>query len=44
MLVLGDKEAESGLVTVRKRSEGDIGAMELSEFIEKIKEERTLRL
>ena len=36
MLVLGDKEAESSLVTVRKRAEGDIGAMELGEFIETI--------
>jgi len=33
MLVLGDKEAESGFVTVRKRSEGDIGTMGLDEFI-----------
>jgi len=33
MLVLGDKEAESGLVTVRKRGDGDIGAMELNDFI-----------
>ena len=34
MLILGDKEVESGLVTVRKRSEGDIGAMGLDEFID----------
>jgi len=33
MLVLGDKEVESGLVTVRDRSEGDIGTMSLDEFI-----------
>jgi len=39
MLVLGDKEADSGLVTVRKRQEGDIGAMELDEFIGKLTEE-----
>ena len=32
MLVLGDKEAENGQVNVRKRSEGDIGAMSLNEF------------
>ena len=36
MLVLGDKETESGLVTVRERAKGDIGAMELSEFIKKL--------
>ena len=33
MLVLGDKEAESGLVTVRKRAEGDLGARTLDDFI-----------
>ena len=38
MLVLGDKEAESGLVTVRKRGEGDIGAMSLAGFIDTIRE------
>jgi threonyl-tRNA synthetase len=36
MLVLGDKEAESGAVTVRKRFEGDTGTMGLDEFIEKL--------
>ena len=33
MLVLGDKEAESGQITVRKRQEGDIGTMTLDDFI-----------
>jgi len=36
---LGDKEAESGLVTVRDRKEGDIGNMMLDEFIEKLAED-----
>ena len=40
MLVLGDKESESGLVTVRKRNEGDLGNIALDEFISKITEER----
>ena len=39
MLVLGDKEADSGLITVRKRHEGDIGTMSLDEFITKLTEE-----
>jgi len=39
MLVLGDKEAESGHVTVRKRGDGDIGAMELDELLTKLEEE-----
>jgi len=39
MLVLGDKEAEAGLVTVRDRKEGDIGNMTLDDFIGKLAEE-----
>ena len=34
MLVLGDREAAEGNVTVRDRSRGDIGAMSLDEFKE----------
>ncbi|HZB44868.1 MAG TPA: threonine--tRNA ligase, partial [Pyrinomonadaceae bacterium] len=34
MLVLGDREMEEGLVAVRERSKGDIGAMPLEEFTE----------
>ena len=33
MLVIGDKEAEAGTVAVRKRGEGDIGAMALDAFV-----------
>jgi threonyl-tRNA synthetase len=32
MLVVGDKEAESGVVAVRRHREGDIGAMSVEEF------------
>jgi threonyl-tRNA synthetase len=39
MLVLGDKEAESGELTVRKRAEGDIGTMSLEKFTETLKQE-----
>ncbi len=39
MLVIGDKEAESGTVSVRSRKDGDLGAMPLADFIEKIKTE-----
>jgi len=39
MLVLGDKEVENGLVTVRKRQEGDIGAIALDEFIDNLARE-----
>ena len=43
MLVLGDKEAESGTVTVRKRSEGDQGAVALDTFINTITQEKNTR-
>lgn len=43
MLVLGDKECESGMVTVRIRVGGDQGAMSYDEFISKIREERDTR-
>ena len=39
MLVLGDKEMEEGTVAVRKRGEGDIGAMPLNELIAKLEKE-----
>ncbi len=39
MLVVGDKEIESNTVGVRNRKDGDLGAMSLEEFKEKIKEE-----
>ena len=39
MLVVGDKEVETGAVGVRSRKEGDIGAKEIQEFISKIKVE-----
>lgn len=39
MLILGDKEVESGAVGVRSREDGDIGAMPIEEFISKVKEE-----
>jgi len=38
MLVIGDKEVESGQVSVRNRFEGDIGAQPLDLFIERIQE------
>ena len=39
MLVIGDKEAESGTVAVRSRKDGDLGAMPVDAFIERITEE-----
>lgn len=34
MLVVGDKEVESGKVSVRSRDEGDLGSLELKDFLE----------
>ena len=36
MLILGDKEMESGAVAVRSRSEGDLGTMSLDDLIAKL--------
>lgn len=43
MLVVGDKEAEQGTVSVRHRGEGDLGGMSLDEFLEKIRLEEKNR-
>lgn len=39
MLVIGDKEAESGTVAVRSRKDGDLGAMPVDDFVAKILDE-----
>lgn len=45
MLIIGDKEAEEGVVAVRYRTEGDLGKMKLSELIDRMTEEvKTLKL
>ncbi|HEV8590485.1 MAG TPA: threonine--tRNA ligase [Pyrinomonadaceae bacterium] len=43
MLVLGDKELEDGTIAVRERKQGDIGAMTLAEFKEKITQQKLSR-
>lgn len=39
MLIVGEKEAESGNVSVRSRDKGELGAMETSAFVEMVQEE-----
>jgi len=39
MLIVGDREVESGQVAVRHRGEGDLGADDLSNLVEKINKE-----
>ncbi len=34
MLIVGEKEAEEGTVSVRKQGEGDVGAMSIDSFVE----------
>ena len=37
MLIIGDKEIEAGAVAIRSRKDGDIGQMDLDEFVNKVK-------
>ena len=39
MIIVGEKEVEEQVVSVRKRDEGDIGSMGLKEFTEKVLED-----
>ena len=39
MLIMGDREKEAGTVSLRARKEGDLGAVKIEDFIEKIKKE-----
>ncbi len=39
ILIVGDKEEKNDSIAVRERSKGDLGAMELEKFIEKIQKE-----
>jgi threonyl-tRNA synthetase len=39
MLVIGQKEADSGMVAVRSRSEGELGTISVEEFTQKVKAE-----
>ena len=43
MLIVGDKEAEAGTVSVRTRAGGDLGAVALAEFQAKLLEEISTR-
>ncbi len=43
-LVVGDREKDSGTVSVRKRKAGDLGALSLDEFVERISQEVKNRL
>ncbi len=44
MLVIGDNEAQQGLVSVRSRAAGDLGQSSMDDFIVKLKREIELKL
>jgi threonyl-tRNA synthetase len=39
MLVIGEKEQNESLVSVRKQGEGDEGAVQITDFVQRIQEE-----
>ena len=39
MLIIGEQEAEAGTISVRKQGEGDLGSMEVADFVKLINEE-----
>ncbi len=41
MIIVGEKEADNGMVSVRKHKEGDLGSMEVEDFIQRVKAEET---
>ena len=44
MLLMGDKDIEAGSVSVRKRGEGDIGAMDVDEFVSLVVEQNNSKV
>jgi threonyl-tRNA synthetase len=44
ILVMGDRDIQGGTVSVRERGAGDLGAMERSAFLERVREERDKRV
>lgn len=44
MVIVGEKEAEEGTVSVRKHGEGDLGTFTISEFVKMLKEEENKTL
>ena len=39
MLIIGDKEVESGVISVRSRKEGDLGTMDYDALLGKLRKE-----
>ncbi len=43
IVLVGEKEAQNNLISIRERGKGDIGSIKIKEFIEKIKTETKLK-
>jgi threonyl-tRNA synthetase len=39
MLIVGEREAAEGMVSVRRHGKGDVGSLPLDEFVAQFKEE-----
>ncbi len=44
MLIIGDKDVENGVVSVRSRRDGDLGAMTYEDFVSRITEENDKKI
>jgi threonyl-tRNA synthetase len=44
ILVMGDRDIQAGTVSVRERGAGDLGAMERAAFVQRVRDERDLRV
>ena len=43
MLVIGEKEMNEGMVSIRRQGKGDLGAKDLNQFVSELVEEIKLR-
>jgi threonyl-tRNA synthetase len=39
MVIVGDKEMENNIISLRHKGEGDLGQMEVNDLLEKVKNE-----
>ena len=39
MVIIGDKEHEEGNISVRHRKKGDLGSMQIDDFVKLVKEQ-----
>ena len=44
MMIVGDQEVEKQMISVRKRKEGDIGQLKLTEVLDLLKRTESIKL